>query len=245
MRQRLEAAHAAGSDHLSHLGHGGRCRAELRTPVHQRQTPRPRSELERPIERRIAAAKDDQVLALERPGILHPVENAPPLERFGTLYAELSGLKRADSSGDHHRAGIEPRARGGADRESPILPAGEVHDLLPEMEVRLEGLDLLHQPLDQLLRAADRQRRNVIDGLVRVELGALAARMRQRIDHVSADAEQAQLEDLEKAARTRTDDDHFSLDRLAGGWQGIKAQYQSLSVMLVLWEATRDLRLRR
>jgi hypothetical protein len=39
----------------------------------------------------------------------------------------------------------------------------------------MEGLDLLEQAVDQLLGAAHRQRGNIIDRLVRIQFGALAA----------------------------------------------------------------------
>src|SRR5579862_700821 len=75
------------------------------------------------------------------------------------------------------------------------------------MKLRLEGLDLLHQSVNELLGAAYRQRRDVIDRLLGIKLRALAARDRQRIDDVRTDTEQAKLENLEQAAGTRTDND--------------------------------------
>ncbi len=59
------------------------------------------------------------------------------------------------------------------------------------MKLGVERLDLLHQAVDQLLRATDRQRGDVVDGLVRVKLRALAARMGKRIHEMSFDSEQA------------------------------------------------------
>jgi hypothetical protein len=80
------------------------------------------------------------------------------------------------------------------------------------VESRIEGLDLLQQPIDELLRAAYRQRRNVVDRLVGIELGALTARMLERVDDVRLDAEQPELEHLEQPARARTDDDGVRFD---------------------------------
>jgi len=53
------------------------------------------------------------------------------------------------------------------------------------MKLRLEGLDLLHQPIDELLGAADGQRRDIIDGLLGIQLRTLPARDGQRIDDVA------------------------------------------------------------
>ena len=105
-------------------------------------------------------------------------------------------------------------AAGRAHAEAAILAAGELHHLLPQVKLRLERLDLLQQPIDQFLRAAHRQRRNVVNRLVRIELRALAAGVRQRVHHVGADAEQAELEDLEQPAGAGPDDDDF------GGYGG-------------------------
>ena len=67
-------------------------------------------------------------------------------------------------------------------------------DLLAKVEAGVKGLDLLEQPVDQFLRSADRNRGNVIDRLVRIELGALAAGMRERIHDLAFHAEQPELE---------------------------------------------------
>ena len=76
-----------------------------------------------------------------------------------------------------------------------------------------EGFDLLHQPLDQFLRAHFREGGDVVDGLVRVELGQLAANLFQRVHHVGLDVEQAEFENLEQAARARADDQRVGLNR--------------------------------
>ena len=81
------------------------------------------------------------------------------------------------------------------------------------MKLRVERLRLLQQPIDQFLRAADGQRGNVVDRLLRIELAALTARMLQRIDDVRADAEQSELEDLKQTAGSRADDDDVGLNR--------------------------------
>jgi hypothetical protein len=70
----------------------------------------------------------------------------------------------------------------------------------------------LHQPVDQLLRAADRQGRDVVDRLVGIELGALPARVRERIHDLALHAEQAELEHREEPDRARADDDAFGAD---------------------------------
>src|SRR6185437_14954036 len=209
MRQRLEAAQAAGRSKLPHFGHGGGSGAKFCPPVHQRQAPPLSRQLQRPVEGGIPTAEYDEAPALERADILYTVEDALALERLGALDADGTRLERADPCGDHHRTRIEAGAGGSGYGESAILPAREMDDLLPKVKPRVERLDLLHQPVDQLLGPTDRDCRNVVDGLVRVELRALPAGMRQGVDHMGTDAEQSQLEHLEEAAGTRSDDDHF------------------------------------
>ena len=84
------------------------------------------------------------------------------------------------------------------------------------MEHGAHRRDLLHQAVDEFLRAADRQRRDVVDRLVGIQLGALAARVLEGVDDVALDAEQAELEDLEQAGRAGADDQGIGLD--GGGW---------------------------
>src|SRR5882757_2542523 len=79
------------------------------------------------------------------------------------------------------------------------------------MKGRIERLHLLQQSIDQFLRPADGQRRNVVDRLVRIEFGALTGREAQGIDDMRADAEKAQFEDLKQPYGARADDDRFDV----------------------------------
>jgi hypothetical protein len=98
------------------------------------------------------------------------------------------------------------------------------------VESRLEGLDLLQQPIDELLRAAYRQRRDVVDRLVGIELGALTARMLERVDDVRLDAEQPELKHLKQPARTRTDDDGVRFDRRRRRGNLVSGAHRAVSV---------------
>ena len=104
-----------------------------------------------------------------------------------------------------------------------LYPDKPIYDIpaIPVCTAR-ELIERLQEPVDQLLPAADRKRRNVVDRLVRIELGALAARVRERIDHVAADAEQSQLEHLEQPAGARSDNDDLRRNRLV--LRGLDAQ---------------------
>jgi hypothetical protein len=76
----------------------------------------------------------------------------------------------------------------------------------------VKRFDLLHEPVDQFLRAADRQRRDVIDRFVGVELSALAARMGERVDDFALEAQKAELENREEPDGAGADDDALRAD---------------------------------
>ena len=179
MRQRLEAAHAPGGDQLPHLGHRGGRGAELAAAVHEVDARGARQQLERPVERRVAAAEDHQALAGKLGRVLDAVLDAPcprtPRRPRRRCAAAGTSRRRRRSRPRRHRSVMPPAVR---TWKRPSSRRGELHHLLAEVELRLEGLDLLQQPVDQLLRAAHRQRRNVVDRLVRIELRALAAGVR-------------------------------------------------------------------
>src|SRR6218665_198759 len=81
-----------------------------------------------------------------------------------------------------------------------------------QVPVRFERRQLRKQPIDQFAPGTDRNAGNVVDGLVAIQRHALAARLRQGIDQVRADALQPQLERLEQAHRACANDDGIRLD---------------------------------
>ena len=83
-----------------------------------------------------------------------------------------------------------------ANAERAILVLLHGGHLLVEVERRAERLDLFHQAIHEVLRVAHRNGRNVVDGLVGVQLRALTAGLRQRVDDVRLQAKQAKLENL-------------------------------------------------
>src|SRR5262245_65014522 len=83
------------------------------------------------------------------------------------------------------------------------------------MEGRSERFDLRHQRLAQALAGDVRQRGDVVDRLLRIELRALAADLVEDVDEMRLHVEQAELEHGEEPARPRTDDQHVGLDRFA------------------------------
>src|SRR6266568_9582639 len=82
------------------------------------------------------------------------------------------------------------------------------------MKLRAERLDLRQQGLDQAVPGAEGNARNVVDRLLGIKLGALAADLVEDVDEMAFDVEQAQLEHAKQADRACADDKHVSLDQI-------------------------------
>ena len=80
---------------------------------------------------------------------------------------------------------------------SPIFSTFSHH--LVEVERRPERLDLRHQRFGQALAGDLRDAGNVVDRLLGIELGALAADLVEDVDEMRLDVEQAELEHGEQA----------------------------------------------
>ena len=106
-----------------------------------------------------------------------------------------------------------------AQEEAAVVLASAVRTTSsPKWNTGRHRRDLLHQAVDEFLRAADGQRRDVVDRLVGIQLGTLAARVLERVDDVALDAEQAELEDLEQAGGAGADDQGVGFD---GRWRDV------------------------
>ncbi len=108
--------------------------------------------------------------------------------------------ERAAAGGNHQHLAFEHGADVGREPERPIEALERV-DPLAEMELGAERLDLLHEPVGQLLAGHHDDARDVVDRLLGVELGALAARPVEDVHHMRLDVEQAELEHGEEADR--------------------------------------------
>ncbi len=159
-------------------------------PMDQREALGGRCQRHGPIERRISAAENDQPPAGQLPGIRHPILDLIAFEGLGAGHAQAARLEGAQACRDHHRADGHDYPAGGAHRKVARRIGQYRRDLLAEMKLGIEGSDLLHQPLHQLLRSTHRQCRNVIDGLVGIQLRALAADHLERVEDMRLNAEQ-------------------------------------------------------
>ena len=107
--------------------------------------------------------------------------------------------------------------------EGAVLELLHIRHLFAEMEDRRKVMVLLEEVFGELIGGADRNSRDVVDGLRRVELHALAAYGAKRINHVALDLKEAELKNLKEADGARTDDDGIGFDHfINGGGNGKK-----------------------
>ena len=187
--------------------------------VHQRDAVGDRLEVQRPVERAVAATDDQDVAAPEHLHLAHGVEDGRALIGLDAGDRRFLGLERAAAGRDDHALGLEHGAGVGGQAEARSLGRAdrlERLDHLVEVEGRAEGLDLLDQVVDQTLAGDDRKTRNVVDRLFGIKLGALPADLGQDVDEMGLDVEQPELEHRKQPARTRPDDHDVGGDHLTG-----------------------------
>ena len=201
-RRGLEAVSAMDQDHaLGSVGSIGR-------------------EIQCPVERRIAAADDHQILAGEVGRALDPVMQLRAVELAQTVDLEQARLEGADAGRDEDGLGQELRAPGGLDEKAAVLLLFHSGDFLAEMERGAERLDLLEQVVGQFLASTHRHCGDVVDRLVGIELDALPTGIGERIDHMGLDLQKAEFEHLEQAHRAGADDHGIGFDRATFVCQG-------------------------
>ena len=127
--------------------------AELVAPVQQREVRGERREIERPVERAVAAADDQDLLAAERLHLAHGVVHRLAFIGLDAGHRRALRLERAAAGRDHHDLALEHLAAVGGDAEQPDRRCARcVSTISLRWNVRAERLDLLHQRVDQPLR---------------------------------------------------------------------------------------------
>ena len=210
----LDHGHLSRRGQFAHFLDRRRRRAILVAPVHERDVLGNLREFQHPVERRIAAAENRQPLAGELLRVPYAVVHAFTFERINTVCAQRSRLEGADAGRDDHRLRIELLAGAGLDQERVVVLTLHDGHFLAEVHARLERRDLLHQLLGQLVAGAHGNGRNVVDGFVGIELGALTAGLANRIDDFRLEPQQAKLKNLEQAAGARADNDNIRGDHV-------------------------------
>ncbi|MNV74268.1 hypothetical protein D3C71_1674750 [compost metagenome] len=141
------------------------------------------------------------------PGGQRLVENLRADKRFDAFGLERARHKGANTCSNENSAGQQLCARICLHQHAPIGLGREGRDQRAQMPVRRKRGDLPEQQRRQLAPSAHGHARNVVDGLVAIQLDALAACMGQRVDQMGLEALQAQLEHLEQTHGACTDHD--------------------------------------
>src|SRR5690606_24134035 len=106
---RFEIADAVARGQVLHLRDRGRRGTKLRAPMHEREASGFARKLECPIERRIAAAEDDEPLTREVSGALYLIVNVATLERIDPFASELARLEGTETARNDDRLRVKAR----------------------------------------------------------------------------------------------------------------------------------------
>ena len=96
------------------------------------------------------------------------------LKRFDAGQSQRPGFKGTEPGSDDDRAGMETGTRFCSKLKSTVRLYDQFDDPLTQVVGGVKWLELFREPIDQFLGTDDRQGRNVVDCLVRVEHGTLA-----------------------------------------------------------------------
>ena len=121
-----------------------------------------------------------------------------------------------DAGGNDHRAGIDACTGGRLQQPVALIISFQFNDLLPEMIVRLEGPGLRSKPIDEIGGKDFRIARNVVNGFLRIEGGALASRNVENVDDVASHTQHAAFEHGEQADGPGSNDRNV---RRKQGWR--------------------------
>src|SRR5439155_15472880 len=150
--------------------------AEIVAAVQEGQAPRQRMKIERPVKGGIATADDENVAVTKALHLLDRIEDRAPLIGIDPGDGWLLGLERSASCCNDDNLGAEDQSAVGLELEQAVLTFLKRGYHLIEVELRMKRLDLIEQPVGQFATGDHRHARNVVDRLLWIELGALAAR---------------------------------------------------------------------
>ncbi len=160
---------------------------------------------------RVFAPQDDHLPAAGGRG-LFVMEYLGAVKAFDAVDLERARHEGPHAGRDEHGARMQCGAGIGGEQEAAIGGGLQRLDALGEVQLRGERRDLPVQQCHQLAAGAHGHARNVVDGFVGVQLGALAADVGQGVNHMRGDALQAELEDLEEPHGPRADDHGIGFD---------------------------------
>ena len=189
----FDGVHRLGAEDPRHLGvdqhRGGRgahrldrCRvsAKCLAAVDDRDAASDTLERQRPVARAVTAAHDHHVAVGVVSQLRHEV-GQPPAEEFlaGRHCPRREG---ADAAGDHDGATADRPAALGADQPAAVRPALQRRGGITEQVRRVVLPGLRHQRTHQITSFDARKAGHVVNRLLRVHRGDLAAGLLERVD---------------------------------------------------------------
>src|SRR5260370_7229124 len=124
-------------------------------------------QIERPVQRGVAAADDQQILVAELLHLAHGVKHRGAFIGLDTRHRRALWLERPAAGGDHNHLALEYLAGIGRDAKAGITYFLDRLHHLVEMEGRMERLDLLHPRIGHALAGDAGTPRNIADRLFR------------------------------------------------------------------------------
>src|SRR6516165_7666874 len=207
--------HFPAGDQRTHLLDAVRRGAEIVPPVQQRHALGYRMQVECPVKRRVAATDDQQFLVAELLHLPYRVKHRGAFIGLDPGHRRTLRLERTAARRDHEDLAFEYVVHVGRNAERRITDLLDLFHHLPQMEGRVERLDLFHQRVGQSLASHEGNARNVVDRLLRIKFGTLAADLVENVDQMRLHIEQAQLEHGEQAAGPCAYNQHIGFDRFA------------------------------
>ena len=174
------------------------------------------AERERPVDGRIAAARDHHALAAEGFALRDVVENALALVGFYAWQRRSVWTEGTDAGRHDHGPRLQDRALGS--RHLPEAAAQRLQrlDLLAEVIDRPKRRRLGLQPDHQFGRLDAGKTGNVVDRLFGIERRALPPGIVKHVDNVAIEPDHAALEDGKQSRGPRAYNDDVGLMRMSG-----------------------------
>ena len=180
---------AAVGQRLHLFGRVGRA-AKSGAAVHQRHLGGHVGQEVGPVQGRVAAAGNHDFLIAEVLRVAHHVVHAlSALKALQVFHGRLARLERAQPARDGHGLALNLGAIGGSELKRAVGQLLEALYPLAQREGGLEGCALLHQIIHQVAGQNLGVAGNIVNRLLRVNLGQLPAGLGQGIHHVAAQLE--------------------------------------------------------
>ncbi len=167
--------------------------------------------LEYPVQCRVAATEYNELLVRENRRVLDVIVQRRSVIVLDACRPHWAWLERSYSAGDYDGLGVKLFARTGTHNKAVVALSFDSGDFFSKVHAAVEGFDLFQERLCQLLARTNRDRGDVVDRFVWIELRALTAGLPNRVDNLRFYAKKTQFKNLEQAAWTCSDNNNISV----------------------------------